>query len=66
MAIEEAGSTETLEQADLSQRDADAMTAAERAELARRYRQFVAHFRARRLAAAAPSGLARRIVKWQP
>ncbi len=66
MATEEAGEAGKLEQTDLSQRPAAAMTAAERAELTRRYERFVGHFRAQKLASAPSSGLARRIAKWRP
>ncbi len=66
MATEDAGETGELEQSDLSQRPVEAMNAAERAELTRRYAHFVGHFRARHLASAPSSGLARRVVKWRP
>lgn len=66
MATEESDATKDLRHADFSARSAAELSAAERAELNRRYDSFMRHFRAGKLAVAPPSAMARRIRKWHP
>ncbi len=55
-----------LEHADLSSRKPEELSAAERAELKRRYENFMQRFRAGALNTAPAGGRARRIRKWTP
>lgn len=66
MASDDLIDTEALRHADLSARPVSELSAAERAELNRRYDNFMRHFRAGNLAAAPAAGMARRIRKWRP
>lgn len=59
-------SPEALLHADLSARSAAELSAAERAELKRRYDAFMRHFRASNLGSAPAAGMPRRIRKWHP
>ena len=66
MAGDEWKKADTLRHADLSARSVTELNAAERAELNRRYDNFMRHFRASNLASAPSTGAARRIRKWRP
>jgi hypothetical protein len=66
MAGGESKRMDALQHADLSARPATELNAAERAELNRRYDNFMRHFRASNLASAPSTGAARRIRKWRP
>jgi hypothetical protein len=66
MTRDEFNSEAALRHADLSRRSPADLSAAERAELTRRYETFMRHFRAGNLASAPSSGMARRIRKWHP
>jgi hypothetical protein len=66
MADEKPDATQKLQHADLSARPETELSAAERAELKRRFENFVSHVRAAKLGAAPAGGKARRIRKWRP
>jgi len=66
MADEEPDTTGRLRHVDLSARPVTELSAAERAELSRRFETFVRHVRAGKLGAAPSSSTARRIRKWRP
>jgi len=66
MATDEAEAREALRHADLSARPLAELSAAERAELDRRYQSFMRHFRAGRIAPQPAASVARRIRKWHP
>lgn len=66
MANQEPDLSQSLLHADLSARPTEELTAAERAELSRRYDYFMRHFRAGALTVTPSSGMARRIRKWRP
>lgn len=66
MASDNTKMADALKHADLSARAVQDLSAAERAELNRRYELFMRHFRAGNLATAPAGGMARRIRKWHP
>ena len=66
MAEKRPSTTKPLQQADLSMRAVNDLNDAERAELSRRFDQFVRHFAAGKSGAAIAPAPARRIRKWQP
>ena len=66
MADQKPDETEKLRHVDLSTRPVEELSAAERAELKRRFESFVHHVRASKLGATPAGGKARRIRKWRP
>jgi hypothetical protein len=66
MPIDQLGRSQSLCHADLSTRPVEELSAEERAELNRRYDDFMRHFRTGKLALTPSSGMARRIRKWRP
>lgn len=66
MATDRPDPPRSLWHADLSARPVDELSAEERAELSRRYENFMRYVRAGKLAPSPSTGLARRIRKWRP
>ncbi len=66
MATDQPNAPQSLWHADLSARPMNELTTEERAELNRRYENFVRHVRAGNVATSPSTGMARRIRKWRP